>query len=132
MKSFIRFLSIFLLLFLIICIKCYETPKPTKYALKCLIDVYKRDDFIKCGTHISLKWKLAEEGGHTLRQKCCSIFDLWDCIDVLSAHNCTKQEYMDVKDFKHKLIDAANKNECTAYNYLSHECAQEEVDNIVN
>ena len=133
MNSLIKFLAkiSFVLQFVIISTNSYEPPKPSHLALKCLIQVYRQQEFIDCGSRVSAKWGLTDEGGHDVRQKCCSIFELWDCIDVLSERNCTKPEYRDVKQFKHNLIDRANKNECTAFNYLSDECNEEEIDNVV-
>lgn len=110
--------------------ECYEEPKPSKFALKCLINIYKSENFIKCGTELSEKWKLNDSGDHSLQQKCCSIFGLWDCIDLLAQNDCLKQEYLDVKDFKYKTIDLANKHECKSHGYLSESCLEN--NDIIN
>ncbi len=117
-----KFLSISLCF--LVMYECYESPKPTKFAIKCLIKIYNSENLVKCGTQLSLKWNLNDSGNHTYQQKCCSIFDLWDCIDLSAERDCSKQEYLEVKDYKYNVINLANKHECKSYVYQSIDCLE--------
>jgi len=123
MKLFLKIFLLFVLNVLYYC-ECNERPNPSKDALKCLINnVYNREEFTKCGTQLSHKWNLNDEGIQDVRQKCCSIFDLFNCIDVLAQKYCKNEEYLDVMEYKHRTIHLANNNECKDYKYLSDECS---------